>query len=160
MLGACELSCNKRDTEQIESKAGIDIHALATVTECSYQMARKYALGDVLPELHTVIKIAEWLQTSPSWLLFGDDHFSKLTSKPTDNIIEIDQNLLRYILNKCSVFLSLSSGKEEALDFIIETIYDASHLNADTKTIHKIIDMMVSSAALVTKNNVRQAAYE
>ena len=55
------------------SKPGVDISKLAHITGCSYQMARKYILGQSLPELQIVVKIAAWLKTSPSWLLFGDN---------------------------------------------------------------------------------------
>ena len=134
------------------SKAGIDIQTLAKITGSSYQMARKYAMGDVLPEPHIILKIAKWLDTPPSWLLFGDNPATSANPKSLDDIVEIDQKLLRYILDKCSVFLEFSNNKDDALDFILETIYDASHLNADNETIYKIVDMMVSSANLVHKN--------
>jgi len=136
------------------SKAGVDIQMLAKITECSYQMARKYAMGEVLPELHIILKIAEYYKASPSWLLFGEDDFSALRPKNSKDLVEIDQKLLRYILEKCLLILPLATSKEEALDFIVETIYDASHLNTDAKTIYKIIDMIVSSAGLIAKNKM------
>ena len=133
------------------SKTGVDITKLAKVSECSYQMARKYTLGQALPDLHVVVKITAWLKISPSWLLFGEN-----ATIPASNnlgaIIEISPDLLKYILNKCSVLFELSNKSDEIVNFIVETIYDATHLNSDTKTVHKIIDMMISSATLLNNN--------
>jgi len=132
------------------SKSGVDIAKLADVSGCSYQMARKYTLGQALPELHVVIKIASWLNTSPSWLLFGENSTTP-TSQNVGAIIEISPDLLKYILRKCHVLFELSSNSDEVVNFIVETIYDATHLNSDTQTIHKIIDMMISSVTLLNK---------
>lgn len=127
---------------------GIDISKLARVTGCSYQMTRKYVLGRALPELSTVIKIAAWLNISPSWLLFGDDD-TQLSRNKTAATIEINADLLKYILNKCTILFSLKSNKDNIVNFIVDAIYDASHINADQKTIHKVIDMMINSATLL-----------
>jgi len=135
------------------SKSGVDITKLADVSGCSYQMARKYTLGQALPELHVVIKIADWLNTSPSWLLFGENSTTS-TSQNVGAIIEISPDLLKYILRKCHVLFELSNNSDEVVNFIVETIYDATHLNSDTQTIHKIIDMMISSATLLNKKRM------
>jgi hypothetical protein len=136
-------------------KSGVDIHALSKASGCSYQMARKYALGDVLPEPHIILKIAEWLNISPNWLLFGDQPSTTTTKQLKDNVVEIDQGLLRHILDKCSVFLTSSNYKKSALDFVMGIIDDASKLNADNETILKVIDMMVTSATLVKNDSHR-----
>jgi len=126
---------------------GLNINKLAEVTGCSYQMARKYTIGLALPELYLLTKIAKWLKTSPSWLLFGEDDSQHSTPK-TAAFIEIDPNLLKYILNKCIVLFSLTENQDDVISFIVDTIYDTSHINTDAETIHKIIDMMVASATL------------
>lgn len=137
------------------SKTGVDTSKLAKVSECSYQMARKYTLGQALPELHVVVKIATWLKTSPSWLLFGENE-TQLSSKKSGSIIEIEPALLKYILKQSHVLFGLTSNIDDVINFIVDTVYDATHLNSDSKTIHKIIDMMISSATLL-KNRERDA---
>lgn len=132
------------------SRGGIDISKLANISGCSYQMARKYSLGQALPELHIVSKIATWLNTSPSWLLFGDNE-SSLASPKSCATIEIDRDLLKYILDKCSALFPFTKEADKVVNYIVDVIYDVSHLNADNKTILKIIDMMFSSALQLNK---------
>ena len=130
------------------SRAGIDINQLAKISECSYQMARKYALGHVLPEITVIMKIAKWLRMSPSALLFGEsDEFS--TKSKSDATIEIELDMLKYILNKSIPLLFMTPDSQNVINFISDTIYDAAHLHVDKPTIFKIIDMMISSAALL-----------
>ena len=130
------------------SKAGVDIKQLAKISGCSYQMARKYALGQVLPDIPVIITIAQWLGTSPSMLLFGEND-ALTTKRNSDNTIEIDFVTLKYILNKSIPLLYLSSDSQNVINFIVDTVYDAAHLHVDTQTIFKIIDMMISSATLL-----------
>lgn len=134
--------------ESSRSKTGVDTSKLAKICGCSYQMARKYTLGQALPELHIIEKIANWLKTSPSWLLFGENE-AQLSRLRSGAIIEIAPDLLKYILNKSQVLFTLSSNTEDIINFIVDAVYDAAHLNSDMKTIHKIIDMMMSSVTLL-----------
>ncbi len=139
------------------SKAGIEIGQLAKVTGVSYQMARKYALGIALPDYHIIPKIAKWLNVSPGWLLFGEK--DQVTPElKSSSLIEIDTELLKYILNKCTVLFPPTSDAEKIVNFIAGIIYDASHINADAKTILKIIDMMLSSAIQLSKLNLEKRA--
>lgn len=127
------------------SKAGVDVTRLAEVVNCSYQMARRYVLGEALPELNVITKIAIWLDTSASWLLFGDKEIIA-PDKKSLTLVEIETDVLRYILAKCMVLFSEKNKDEKIVNFIVDVIYDASHINTNTETIFKIIDMMISSA--------------
>ena len=127
------------------SKAGVKIGQLAEVAGVSYQMARKYALGLALPDYNIIPRIAKWLNSSPSWLLFGEKEFLAPELKPT-SVIEIEIELLKYILNKCAILFPHTNDAEKITKYMVGVIYDASHINADNKTILKIIDMMLSSA--------------
>lgn len=139
------------------SKSGIDITKLAKISGCSYQMARKYALGEALPELSVISKIASWLNTQPSWLLFGERQTATSSTK-SGAMIEIEPALLKYILKKCSVLFTHSDNTDEIANFIVETTYDAAHLNSNPETIYKVIDMMVSSAILLGNKNHKRAS--
>lgn len=127
------------------SKAGIEINQLAKVAGVSYQMARKYALGMALPDCHVIHKIAKWLKVSPGWLLYGDKD-TIVPEYKSATLIEIESDLLKYILHKCKVLFPPTKEMDKIVNYIADVIYDASHLNADNKTILKIIDMMLSSA--------------
>lgn len=146
--------------ESDRSGAGVDIKKLVKVTGCSYQMARRYVLGQALPELHIILKIASWLNTSPSWLLFGENDSKLPSNHKPGAIIEIEPDLLKYILKKSVTLLSITDNSETIINFIVDSVYDASHLNTDKKTVYKIIDMMITSATLLnngSKENKKHA---
>lgn len=129
----------------VRSQAGIEINELAKVAGVSYQMARKYALGLALPDYHIISKISKWLDVSPGWLLFGEKELIA-PEQHSSPLIEIESDLLKYILQKCIVLFPATIEADKIINYIVGVIYDASHINADTKTILKIIDMMLSSA--------------
>lgn len=122
---------------------GIDIRELARVTDVSYQMARKYALGLALPEYQVIPKIAKWLNTSPGWLLFGEQ--TPAEKQKSSSKIEIEAELLKYILQKCLILFPDMDNADKIMQYIAGVIYDASHMNADNKTLFQIVDMMLSS---------------
>ncbi len=138
-------SLHKAGYASTRSKAGVEIRQLAKVAEVSYQMARKYILGMALPDYYIMSKIAKWLNVSPGWLLFGEKELIVPEIKPS-SAIEIDLDLLKYILNKCVTLFAPTNNSEKIANYIAEVIYDTSHIAADTKTIIKFIDMMLSSA--------------
>lgn len=144
----------KKGFSSSRSKAGIEINQLAKVASVSYQMARKYALGMALPEYHVVLKIAKWLNVSPSWLLFGEKEPSAPNYHKSSTTIEIEAELLKYILQKCIILFPPTNDAEKIINYIFGMIYDASHIDTDNKTILKIIDMMLSSA--VQLGNINQ----
>lgn len=127
------------------SKAGVKISVLAEVCGCSHQMARRYVLGEALPEIDVTYKIAKWLKVSPGWLLFGED-----TEVPNNinqnNLIQIEPDLFEYILTKSSMLFELTKDTKELVHFIMDSVNDATHIKADKKELMKIIDISVSSA--------------
>lgn len=132
------------------AKSGVDIAQLAASTGCSYQMARKYLLGQALPEIPVIIGIAKWLQVDPSVLLFGEA--AHQAHKKIANSIEINPLLLKYILSKSLPLYAQVKDSNYIIDFIVDTVYDAAHLDVDESTVKKIIDMMMSSATLFNKS--------
>ena len=132
-----------------KSKMGVDLGWLARTCKCSYQMARLYVLGRALPDVQIIVILSQSLETSPGKLLFGDGPQDILPSKSSRGTIEIDPDILKYILTQAGPVFSLATNNNETATFIYEAIYDASHLNTDKNTVYKIIDMMMSSARLV-----------
>ncbi len=139
------------------SRAGVEINELAKVAGVSYQMARKYALGLALPDYYVILKIAKWLNISPSWLLFGEKELLASENR-SSSLIEIESELLKYILYKCIILFPPTSEAEKIINYIVGIIYDASHIDADNKTIIKIIDMMLSSAVQLNEINKEKRA--
>lgn len=137
-------SLEKKGFTSTRSRSGVDFSKLAKAVDCSNQMTRKYALGQALPDAETVLKIAHYLDVSPGWLLFGENTTVSL-EKTQSELIGIDYELLRYILTKIIPLVD-ANNTDEVINFTMDIVYDASHLNAELKTILKIIDMSISSA--------------
>lgn len=127
------------------SKAGVKVSLLAEICGCSHQMARRYVLGEALPEVDVTYKIAKWLKVSPGWLLFGDD--TQIPSNISqDNLIQIEPDLFEYILTKSTMLLGLTKDPKELVHFIMDSVNDATHIKADKEELMKIIDISVNSA--------------
>jgi transcriptional regulator with XRE-family HTH domain len=153
-------SLQKAGYSSFRTEAGVDVNQLAKIAGVSYQMARKYALGLAMPDYHVIPKIANSLNVSSAWLLFGESNMLAAEEEsPTQIAIECE--LLKYILQKCVVLFSPTKGAEKIINFIVGMIYDASHINADDKTVLKIIDMMLSSAIQFSQlNENNRVSYE
>ncbi len=127
------------------SKAGVKISVLAKICGCSHQMARRYVLGEALPEVDVTFKIAKWLKVSPGWLLFGEE--TQIPNHITqNNMIQIDADLFEYILTKSTMLLELTKDPKELVHFIMDSVNDATHIKADKEELMKIIDISVNSA--------------
>lgn len=133
------------DLVSSKSKAGVKVSKLAEIAGCSHQMARRYVLGEALPDVNVTYKIAKWLKVSPGWLLFGDE-----TEIPNNldqkNLIQIEPDLLEYILTKSASLFTITKDTHELISFIMDIINDATHIKADKSEIIKIIDLSINSA--------------
>lgn len=127
------------------SKAKVKVSRLAEVAGCSHQMARRYVLGEALPEIDVTYKIAKWLNVSPGWLLFGEE------IQVPDNIEKkqitcIETDILHYIITKSLSLSTLAKEPEELALFILAIIQDVIHVRAEKKEVFKIIDISINSA--------------
>jgi len=127
------------------SKAGVKVNNLAAISRCSLQMARRYALGEALPDIETTYKIAAWLKVTPGWLLFGEEP-NLPNNLAFKELIQIDHDLLQFILQKTAALYSTIKDTEELTRFIIDIIHDATHMEAERKTIFKMIEFSINSA--------------
>lgn len=125
------------------SRSGVKVTKLADVCGCSIPMARRYVLGDALPDIEIIYKIAQWLNVNPGWLLFGEGVSQIYPANA--NLIQIDPDLLKYILVKSAFLFELLKNKEEVVGFVLDIISDINHLEAGTDMIKKVIDMSISS---------------
>jgi len=128
----------------VRSKAGVKIKELAEISNCSHQMARRYVLGDALPDVNVTFKIAKWLKVSPGWLLFGEE--SKIPNNiDKKDLIQIEPDLLEYILIESAPLFLVTKDLHELIYFIIDIINDTTHIEADKKDILKIVDLSINS---------------
>ena len=127
-----------------KSKAGVKTSGLAEISGCSHQMARRYVLCEALPDIDVIYRIAKWLNVSPGWLLFGKegDVPNNIGQK---NLIQIEHDLLEYILMKSVVLFNITKNTPELISYMMDIIHDATHIEADPKEILKIIDMSINS---------------
>lgn len=127
------------------SKARVKVTQLAEIAGCSHQMARRYVLGEALPDIDVIYKIAKWLNVSPGWLLFGEETIipDNIEQK---NIVQIDSDLLEYILTKSMLLFPIAVEPKELVPFIINIIHDVIHIKAEKEEIFKIIDISINSA--------------
>lgn len=134
----------KENLGSTKSKAGVKISKLAEVSGCSQQMARRYALGEALPDVDATYKIAKWLKVSPGWLLYGEEGEVPNNIGKT-NLIQIEPDLLEYILSKCAPLFDITKNRQELISYIMDIIHDATHIEAEHKEILKVIDMSINS---------------
>jgi len=127
------------------SITGVKVSELATAAHCSHQMARRYALGEALPDYDTILRMANWLSVSPGWLLFGTKEAAPPDMEQHE-IVGIDVEMLKHILMKCAPLWKSHIDPHELVSFILEIIYDATHLKAKKETILKMVNLAISSA--------------
>lgn len=126
------------------SPSGIHIQKFADMTGHSLQICRKYIRGQAIPESRKLIEIAEKLEVSPGWLLFGDCH----SQHSATNKITINKDLLHYIyVHVSALYHPQSAHSDYCSQFFISLTQDISHLSDDLEQSKKIIDFAVSSLA-------------
>lgn len=123
------------------SVSGVSVHKLVEMTGYSLQICRKYLRGEAIPEPVKLVELAEKLNVSAGWLLFGDARVSSASSK-----LLISRNLLHYILMKARCLYNDAVLEQEVPNFLMELIDDVSFINATEEQSKKIIDLAFSSA--------------
>ena len=132
------------------STSGVSIHKLAEITGYSVQICRKYLRGEAIPEPTKLVEIAQKLNVSPGWLLFGDSHNDPGISK---NNVSISRDLLHYMFSKATYLYNDKLMEHEVPDFLMELINDISLINASEEQSKKIIDLAISSVKHFSRTN-------
>ncbi|MBY0545061.1 MAG: helix-turn-helix domain-containing protein [Gammaproteobacteria bacterium] len=125
------------------ARGGVVLQPLAKIAGCSVQMARKYTLGLSLPDYLSLERIARWLEVSPAWLIYGENI---VVNTDIESQISLDKSTLSYLLQSIFTTFFTKSDKAGLVDFVIDIMTDLAHVKTDTATIHKMIDMAISSA--------------
>ena len=131
------------------SPHGICMKSLATFTQASEQICRRYIRGEALPNYEKIINIAKELNVSPGWLLFGDEK-----EKPKNRIIE--EQLLDYILK--STHPLFPNNSEDFAEFVIGLLKDIKDIHTSDENIYKLIDLAVGSIASFQKKQIQKAS--
>lgn len=132
------------------SPNGICMHTLAKFADASEQICRRYIRGEALPSHEKVIAIAQHLQVSPGWLLFGED----ASREPNP----MDDSLLHYILKRSHhLYREETNPTDDYADFVLELLRDIREIEASQENLHKIIDLAIGSISSFKKKQKRKA---
>lgn len=124
------------------SSTGVDIMKFANVIQYTPQICRKYLRGETIPEPQKLSEIAQHLQVSPGWLLFGDSHsFEALENHK----ITINKNILHHLFTHISQLCSPQNSSDKLPNFWLELTEDLQEFNQNEEKSKKIIDMALSS---------------
>lgn len=122
------------------SASGVDLQRLADITGHSVQICRKYLHGQVIPEPTKLSELAQKLEVSPGWLLFGEVH-SQFPME--ENKVTISKPLLHYIFAHANeLYNTRNTGVP---DFLLDLTEDISQINANEEQSKKIVDLALSS---------------
>ncbi len=123
------------------SASGISIQKLAEITGYSLQICRKYIRGEAIPEPVKLIELAQKLNVSAGWLMFGEDG----AFKKQDGSITISRSLLAYLLKEAGGLFQTQRNTEEVADFLMSLIEDLRQIEADEEQSKKIVQLALSS---------------
>lgn len=136
------------------SPSGICMRTLSEFAGASEQICRRYIRGDALPDYNKIMNIANKLNVSPGWLLFGEEVQLKATHQP--NLI--DDDLLHYILTKSyHLYREETGNTDDYADFVLELIHDVREISTSKENLQKIIGLAVSSIASFKERRNKQA---
>lgn len=133
------------------SNSGVCIHTLTNITGYSRQICRKYLQAEVLPEPHTLLKLAHALNVSPGWLLFGED---RRKVPVQGECITIDKAVLEYVLTHQSNPYQQIRPEHDIPNFLLNLIQEISELEGTQAHLKKIVDLALSSAQHFDKTKV------
>ena len=146
---AHKLTCLLIEREQYSARTSqiADPKFLAKLLNCSVVMARRYLLGQSIPDKPKLQKIAEWANVEVSWLLSGNNKTENGTT--TTNGSLMDKNIWIKILNQLRPYLlnpTLTNNSfENYISFAIDIYENIYHLDIDLSDKVKMIELMVKS---------------
>lgn len=133
------------------SPNGICMRTLASFTEASEQICRRYIRGDALPDYEKIKLLAHHLQINPGWLLFGDEG----DTSPKDN--QMDNALLHYILKQSHhLYPTSQNTNDDYADFVLELLKEVRAIDTSKDNLVKIIDLAIGSISSHEERRSRQ----
>lgn len=120
--------------------SGVNLFKLSEITGCSMQICRKYVQGNAMPGYSKVITLANSLNVSPGWLVFGDDIGH---SREQEQLISINEESLHCILQEAS-HLREHLNKIDYADYLITLIKSVVSLDCSVDITSKVINLLVT----------------
>lgn len=131
---------------------GVSPAALSKAIDCYTEMALRYLDGRSIPAPDVVLKIADWLEVDPAYLLFGkqENQFMFL------NKILIDKDIIDYTLKKIIPLIKQTNNELEIVSFFSSILSDVSLINMENDELKKVVDLAVKSTSFFNdKNTIR-----
>lgn len=136
----------KKGFKSSSSKIGVQVRPLANYLGVSVQAARKYFINDAMPDLKTLIRIANFLEVSPVFLVFG----IKKTTNNKQRFFEIKKQFVEEIFEwifKDVLKVELEEKTAESIyTFLYGIMNDIAQLDSNDDTKLRLIKMAISSA--------------
>lgn len=129
---------------------GVSPAALSKAICCFTEMALRYLDGRSVPTPENVLKIAEWLEVDPSYLLFGEKNSNKSQDK---NKITIDKELLNHALAKISVVIKKTENTDELIHFFTSILDDLSKMEIEGEQLKQVFDLALKSSIFIKINS-------
>ena len=117
------------------SMSGVDILKFAQAIQHTPQICRKYLRGETIPEPQKLSEIAQMLNVSPGWLLFGDSHSQQ---DHENNKITISKNILHHLFSHISLLCSPNNASEVLPNFWLELTEDLQEFENNEEKSKKI----------------------
>ena len=124
------------------SITAVDINKFSKLMGHSVQICRKYLNGKIVPDITKLSILAEKLNVSPGWLLFGDCH-AQQSLEP--NKITINKSLLHYIFSHANALYNNASMQDNLPDLLIELTHNISQINVDDEKSMQIVDLALKA---------------
>jgi transcriptional regulator with XRE-family HTH domain len=131
------------------STSGVNILKFAEAIRHTPQICRKYLRGETIPEPQKLTEIAQILNVSPGWLLFGDSHSRQ---DHENNKITISKNILHHLFSHISQLCSQNNSSEVLPNFWLELTEDLQEFENNEETSKKMIDIALSSFKYLSQN--------
>lgn len=78
---------SKGYTAQRKNESGVDVKLIAEKLKITYEMARRYTLGQAIPNDDKLSELSDWLRVDCGWLKTGT--LSLCSNKQTDQILNV-----------------------------------------------------------------------
>ncbi len=125
------------------ASCGVSPASLSKAVGCYTEMALRYLDGRSVPSPENALKIAEWLEIDPAYLLFGKQE----NQYPFPNKILIDKDIIDYTLKKIIPLIKKSNNELEIVSFFSSILSDVSLINMENDELKKVVDLAVKSTS-------------
>lgn len=130
------------DAADPTSKYGVDVGKLADVANVSWEMARRYLLGEAVPGRNKLVDIAHWLDVRVGWLRDGE------TPKRADysQTGSVEDEIAPY-LDKVCINLDLITFVMRFINENYASVYSNEPPEGQAETIYALCDLFSDEAA-------------